>query len=955
MADALYADKPINKVVKRVADLRDFYELEETEENCIGSGSFCKVFRAEHLDSGVTVAIKVIDKLAETYQGLREIICREITVLMDLPKNPNIMQCYEILETDEKLYIVCEYFPGIELFSLVKKLKKLPETTASHYFCRLIKTMKCLAEAGIAHRDIKAENILVKEDTDEIMLIDFGFSIKVKPGEITTGSCGSPLYAAPEHHTKGGYDPVKADIWSAGVLLYFMLCGYLPFFDEDLNVLSSLVIWGEYKIPSCVNPEAADLIRLILQTSAEERPDFETILSHPWMKVRKLFSKKSIILDWNKEYLKIEEDTLKELAQTVLGYDNKQLIFDIEDEQQLLEKIKDGSNPRLTTLFNVVFAEILKRKANEGNGAPGVPDEVDQVMSDMSSEEKKSKAKSEADVYKGGSDGRSKSDSEEFDLDKEAADIMNVDTPSTDLHGGFRPYKVNSMQLDNLGREINGKAFGYHHSKTLAFVRAKDNTRKKGNSSMHRDTSLDHRIIRIKEQNSSMSMSPSFSDFKSLKTLKDSSSNEILTPTANVIQVRPSSEKHKKLYFYQVETETNVAIVPHRHHQSESREHKEWEPTSLNEDDSAASKAKRTATSKGPVLDCRPRLGLSNLALVASSLADKEEGAFEEKYQEIDRISESDEIIPVCIKPVTLESRQESNTLQEKIEIEVDQRTNIKICINVVQTFKHQGWSQERSKQASKTKGRVGKSNNLAAPEFAAADKNVKATVKPSKFSRHAFEDLFGRSSKGRSRLYVENKSKYATLRDSNFRPQIGVNFSARRMTISELATKPKVSQHIQKTVDSTLKSYRTQKSSGCATSSGLLKLSSTKPSALNLKQKTADALESQSKAEEYSPQSFLRPSKSLIAGKRQDSIIIDGCEPTTEFTPRGLDMLTELSVENLLAEIKSIFEMYGLDPYVVIPSYLGQGHRGMPVLTHRPRGASRRPRLAANHPGDRG
>lgn len=132
-----------------------------------------------------------------------------------------------MIETKTNVCLVFEYFKGEELYEVVRRKKWLSESDACFIFYSLIKTMKQLKMAGIVHRDIKAENILINEKHDQFKLIDFGFSRKFKPGKLFTTAMGSPHYSAPEVLAREHYDPVKADIWSAGVVLYFMLCGSL--------------------------------------------------------------------------------------------------------------------------------------------------------------------------------------------------------------------------------------------------------------------------------------------------------------------------------------------------------------------------------------------------------------------------------------------------------------------------------------------------------------------------------------------------------------------------------------------------------------------------------------------------------------------------------------------------------------------------------------------------------
>lgn len=113
----------------------------------------------------------------------------------------------------------------MELFEVVRKQQRLPENIACHYLYCILKTVLMLAEAGIVHRDIKAENIVIDEQSNDVKLLDFGFATEWSPGKKVKAAQGSPHYSAPEVLAGETYDPLKADTWSAGILLFFMLCG----------------------------------------------------------------------------------------------------------------------------------------------------------------------------------------------------------------------------------------------------------------------------------------------------------------------------------------------------------------------------------------------------------------------------------------------------------------------------------------------------------------------------------------------------------------------------------------------------------------------------------------------------------------------------------------------------------------------------------------------------------
>lgn len=247
-------------------------------DDTLGTGSFSTVYRAVHILSGLSVAVKVIDKESETYIDNCDIVENELSILAKLPKSVNIIEFYEKFETIDKIYMVFELFKGEELFAIVKKAKKIPEHQAAHYFYSIIKVIAQLAEMKIVHRDIKAENVLVNEMTDVVKVIDFGFSKEFEEGKMMKTAEGSPLYSAPEILAGEKFDPIKADLWSAGVLLFYMLFGRLPFYDENPSNLYSKIIFEELQLPETVNQEAAELVKSMLSTTPSRRPTIEEIL-----------------------------------------------------------------------------------------------------------------------------------------------------------------------------------------------------------------------------------------------------------------------------------------------------------------------------------------------------------------------------------------------------------------------------------------------------------------------------------------------------------------------------------------------------------------------------------------------------------------------------------------------------------------------------------------------------
>lgn len=129
---------------------------------------------------------------------------------------------------------------------------------------------------------MKPENLLL-EMKNRIKIVDFGLSNMYKNEEQLKTACGSPCYAAPEMIAGKKYNGLQVDIWSCGVILFAMICGYLPFEDPDTSSLYKKILAGEYKIPKFVSNESKDLIKKILNTDPSKRYNLEQIRSHQWL------------------------------------------------------------------------------------------------------------------------------------------------------------------------------------------------------------------------------------------------------------------------------------------------------------------------------------------------------------------------------------------------------------------------------------------------------------------------------------------------------------------------------------------------------------------------------------------------------------------------------------------------------------------------------------------------
>lgn len=197
--------------------------------------------------------------------------------------NYNTIRIFETFETQNYILIVMEYICGGDLLSFVRKRAKLNEATAKYIFRQIIEGLQYLHSQNIVHRDIKLDNILI-DLTNTVKICDFGVSRQIKKGQIMHDQCGTPAYIAPEILLNNGYEGFGVDIWSAGVVLYTMLAGMVPFKHKYLNDLQISIMQGKYEDIENISLEAMDLIKGILQTDPSKRLKIEDILNHEWLR-----------------------------------------------------------------------------------------------------------------------------------------------------------------------------------------------------------------------------------------------------------------------------------------------------------------------------------------------------------------------------------------------------------------------------------------------------------------------------------------------------------------------------------------------------------------------------------------------------------------------------------------------------------------------------------------------
>jgi len=263
---------------KRVLD--ETYDIKDT----LGGGIFSVVKKAVNRKTGELVAIKIYEKSRLTSYD-RDCTTTEVELLKSL-KHPNIISVRDCIDTRSKLYLVEELMTGGDLLEAIRKKKVFSEKEACRVFIQIMTAIAYLHANGIAHRDIKPDNILLNGDSEDpvVKLADFGFAKKVGSGILHT-PCGSPVYTAPEIVREDSYDK-SVDVWSAGVLLYLLLCGYPPFYHQDPTKLFEEIKKAVFDFPpeqwSTVSDSAKDLVSAMLKADPTERITAQQVLDHPW-------------------------------------------------------------------------------------------------------------------------------------------------------------------------------------------------------------------------------------------------------------------------------------------------------------------------------------------------------------------------------------------------------------------------------------------------------------------------------------------------------------------------------------------------------------------------------------------------------------------------------------------------------------------------------------------------
>lgn len=351
----------------------DFYDMDKKK---IGEGSYGSVVKAKHKATSAVRAIKSISKAQmKNIDRFRQ----EISIMKQMD-HPNIIRLYESFEDNRFIYLVLELCVGGELFDRIIDSGHFTETQAALLMQQIIRAVYYMHHEHVCHRDLKPENFLfvTKEpiEKNNLKVIDFGLSCNFTDNNPNlTTKAGTPYYVAPQV-LAGKYDQ-QSDMWSCGVIMYVMLCGYPPFFGEtDAEVLSKVRL-GNFSFNAAdwknVSEDAKNLIRMLLKMNPKDRYTAKLALTHEWIVNKAPMSQNVNLQDkgllTNLRTFRVQNKLKKAALHVIAGQLSDDKIKKLRDIFNSLDKDGDG---KLTA------AEL--RSGLEKSGLDPIPDDLQQIM-----------------------------------------------------------------------------------------------------------------------------------------------------------------------------------------------------------------------------------------------------------------------------------------------------------------------------------------------------------------------------------------------------------------------------------------------------------------------------------------------------------------------------------------------------------------------------------------------
>ncbi|XP_008786134.1 calcium-dependent protein kinase 20-like [Phoenix dactylifera] len=328
-------------------DIGSRYELGEE----LGRGEFGVTYLCTDKSTSETFACKSISKKKLRTAVDIEDVRREVDIMRYLPSHPNIVSLKDTYEDDNAVHLVMELCEGGELFDRIVAKGHYTERAAAAVTRTIVEVVQMCHKHGVMHRDLKPENFLFanKKETSTLKAIDFGLSVFFRPGERFSEIVGSPYYMAPEV-LKRNYGQ-EIDVWSAGVILYILLCGVPPFWAETEQgvaqaIIRSAVDFKREPWPR-VSDNAKDLVKRMLVPDPKRRLTAQEVLDHPWLQnakkapnvnlgdtVRSRLQQFSVMNKFKKKALRVVAEHLS--------------VEEVADIKEMFQKMDINNNGRVT-------------------------------------------------------------------------------------------------------------------------------------------------------------------------------------------------------------------------------------------------------------------------------------------------------------------------------------------------------------------------------------------------------------------------------------------------------------------------------------------------------------------------------------------------------------------------------------------------------------------------------
>jgi len=322
-------------------------QVYDVDAQKIGEGSFGMVRRATHKVTKAVRAIKTINKKKVS----REELDGEIELMSELD-HPHILKLYEVVEDMVNIYLVMELCAGGELFDRIVESKSFSEKQAANIMRQIGAGVRYIHLRNICHRDLKPENFLLQARTpieeSVVKIIDFGLACRFSEGDSMSSQLGTPGYVAPEV-LKGSYDQ-SCDLWSCGVIMFILLCGYPPFGGSSPEEVCSATLKGEFvfhdQFWKTISADAKDLITRLLTYDPQQRYTAEQTMRHTWIKdlAPAALERTLQLQELGKIKAYGQENKLKKRAMQVVAHElQTDQIQQLQDMFNSVDKNGDGS------------------------------------------------------------------------------------------------------------------------------------------------------------------------------------------------------------------------------------------------------------------------------------------------------------------------------------------------------------------------------------------------------------------------------------------------------------------------------------------------------------------------------------------------------------------------------------------------------------------------------------